>query len=162
MYIRLYSDLFDAYLLFYFILFLKDKNLLIFSKWPSCEAKKNKASSFVYYTTDSSSFQKNCGHSAEKSTLLKFNDSHTTGAEHFNCDTLFCYSLLFLYYSLLLVSLFLSFPLSAFQSLSQSFSVPHSPTHTTAHWFCSETVEVEKNISHFWFLQQCYTFGTRF
>ena len=45
----------------------------------SLEARKIKATSFVYYSKDLSIFQKNCTQS--DLLLLKFNDMHTAGAE---------------------------------------------------------------------------------
>ena len=55
--------------------------------------------------------------------LLKFDDKHTTGAEHFNHCTLFRSSSLFLHCSLLLFYLFLCLSVSVSVSLSLSLSV---------------------------------------
>jgi len=65
--------------------------------------------------------------------LLKFNNLHITGAKHFNHCTLFCCSLLFLYYSLLLLSLSfwlsLSLPFSLCLNLFLSLTLSHTQQH---------------------------------
>ena len=91
----------------------------------SKEARKCKAALLVYYSMDSSSFQKNCEQSVEKSNLLLLKFTNLQLAEHFNYYILFCF--VDLLYSL---SLICSVSSSHSVSLSLcslcSVSLPHS------------------------------------
>ena len=67
----------------------------------SLEARKIKAAPSVHHSVDSSSFQRSCRQSAEKSLIYCFNDLHTTGAEHIiNHCTLCCFVYSYCIYSL--------------------------------------------------------------
>ena len=68
---------------------------------------------------DSSSFQKNCEHSAEQSILLlKFNNLDTTGVQHINHCTLF------------LILLLLSFVRYCFYTMHDYYSHTRAHAHT--------------------------------
>ena len=91
----------------------------------SKEARKSKAALLVYYSMDSSSFQKNCEQSVERSNLLLLKFTNLQLAKHFKYYTLFCFFDLYCFYTLSL-----SFALSHYLTLSLcslcSVSLPHS------------------------------------